>query len=133
MPRPNCFKDLELSCDWNKYSTPQKSRELIGKEFRGDTREFKQPSQFFIARLTVQEVLNLKIEQQINHTPQQYCPKRLGKPNNRAHSDVKGDKEKDEQRRLKLAGIAKWEIYDKDECLRLRKNEKEEKEKAKNN
>jgi hypothetical protein len=39
-PSSAAFKDYELSCDWNKYSTPEKSRDLIGRQYKKNTTTF---------------------------------------------------------------------------------------------
>ena len=71
LPKPSAFKNTpetgpDLSSDWSKYSTPEESRARIGKEYRyGKIEEFKNPSDFFIVTLNVQDIYNLNAEQKI--------------------------------------------------------------------
>ena len=118
MPAPAAFKDCELSCNWNKYSTPQHTRELISKQYRLGTREFKDSNKYYVCSLSVSTINNLNISQIILHDPSQLFPRVVGFPNNRSHSLVKGEKENNisEKSKVKIREIlarnSKWEIFD---------------------
>jgi hypothetical protein len=114
LPKPSAFKNTpetgpDLSSDWNKYSTPQLSREQIGKEFRHGKEEFKNPSDFFIVSFKVQDIFDLDLDQKVVHSPRQdNFPEELdGSPWNRSHCSIIGDVE---ERRVRMIDIAKWEI-----------------------
>ena len=115
LPKPSAFKNTpetgpDLSSDWEKYSTPEESRARIGKEYRyGKIEEFKNPSDFFIVSLNVQDIYNLNAEQKIEHSPRQdNFPDELdGSPWNRSHCSIIGDFE---ERRVRITDIVKWEI-----------------------
>jgi hypothetical protein len=119
-PNPSAFKDNELSCDWNKYSTPQKSLELIGKEHKPNKKngksEFKDFNDFFIVSFHVKQIIDNNYQQEVLHNPLLYNPVQTGSPNNRAHSLVKGEKEGNEAEEVKvrfwLSKLSKWEIFD---------------------
>jgi hypothetical protein len=117
IPNPSSFMDKELSCDWDRYSTPRNSLALIGKEYRSKSKVFKEPNDFFIASLLVQDILDHTTNQQIKHNPIQNIPELIGTPNNRAHSLIIGEKgDRTEQEHVKtrfwLSKISKWEIFD---------------------
>jgi hypothetical protein len=76
-----------MSTDWNKYSTPQETKN------RG-----KKPEQNGVVKMLVQDVRNID-ELIVRHTPD--IPNK-----NRAHTDVFGPK--DEERRTKLRRIYSW-------------------------
>lgn len=114
LPKANAFHNTpkdgpDLSSDWNKYSDPMKSREQIGKEYRHNTVQFKNPANFFIVSLLIKDILDLNLKQTIEHTPRQenFPLESDGSPWNRAHCSIIGS---DEERRLKMVDIAKWEI-----------------------
>jgi len=123
-PNASAFKDRELSCDWNKYSTPEQSRDLIGKQYKNNTKEFKNKLLFFICGITVSENLNLDPEQSFQHDPIYHFPEKKGFPNNRAHSLIIGNKDdkEDVKARFKLANGSKWEIFDEVTLENLRLN-----------
>ncbi|RFM30975.1 hypothetical protein [Chitinophaga silvisoli] len=120
-PRASAFSNTpktgnNLSCDWDKYCTAESSRALIGKQYRPNTTEFKDPSKFYIYQLNVGEIRGIKIperEQEIEHDPLLNDPEIPGSPNNQAHSIMIGNKghEKDDpELRLKLVEIGSWAI-----------------------
>jgi hypothetical protein len=129
-PSAGAFKDwqMEISCDWSKYSTPQYSRELISKEYKHNSKEPKQMAEFFICSFKSEVVFN--INQKIRHNPIQFLPIIKGKPNNKAHSLVLIDKKsKDKEKidvklRALLALQSKWEIFNQIECAALWSNHK---------
>ncbi|XHR95226.1 hypothetical protein ACFJIV_00480 [Mucilaginibacter sp. UC70_90] len=116
-PQAGSFKDENLSCDWNKYSTPEKTRRLIGKQYKHGSKEFKNQKEFFICQLKVAGLLDLDPEQSFEHDPIFYFPKKKGVPNNRAHSLIIGKKtEKDQLKaRAQLAMRAEWILFDEQE------------------
>ncbi len=64
------------------------------------------------------EILDIQFKTN-SHNPIQNFPEFIGNPNNRAHSLVVGDKNKDaaiEMKNLKIAvllsGISNWELFD---------------------
>ena len=127
IPIPSFLKDPELSCDWNRYSTPSQSLQLISQEYKGETKKFKDANIFFIAGFLVQEIFdNNIIEKSIIHDPIQFIPEIIGTPNNRAHTLIKDNREIDGERavkiRLLLSKIAKWEIFDEDKLKELQSN-----------
>ena len=114
---PSFFKntpenDPDLSVDWEKYITPKGILELIGKEHKFGTTNFKNPNDFLVISVNVGAINELKINQEIKHTPKQNIPEQIGNPNNRAHSSIIGDKTLEEIR-LKISGVSKWEIEPK--------------------
>ncbi|PWK70853.1 hypothetical protein LX99_04561 [Mucilaginibacter oryzae] len=113
-PRPAAFKNTpekgpDLSSDWEKHSTPQSSRDLIGKQFKYGTEAFKNPNDFFIVSFTCEKLSCINPPQSVQHTPQYNNPEIVGEPNNRAHASIIGDKS-DEEIRLKFIDIYNWEI-----------------------
>lgn len=100
---------VDLSSDWNKHATPQSSRQQIGKEYKTGKTVFKDPSQFYIVSFFVQDIIDLNLQQEIEHSPRQenFPEELIGLPWNKAHTSIIGD---DEERRLKMVDIAKWEI-----------------------
>jgi hypothetical protein len=132
IPTPSCFKDIELSCDWNRYSTPQKTFDLIGKEYKtskkGGQWHFKNQNDFFIVSLSVKAMLENNLKQDILHNPIQHMPEKTGYPNNRAHSLVKGEKGGTEAEHVKirfwLSKISKWEIFDETRLKELQAKRK---------
>lgn len=90
-PKPDpAFPDREpsMSCDWNKYSTPEETR----------GRDKKAPTEYGVIQLIVENVRKVPL-QRVEHTPIH--------PTNQAHSDIFGRK-KDEKIRLKLWSAASW-------------------------
>jgi len=113
-PQAGNFKDEELSCDWNKYSTPEKTRDLIGQQFIHGTQTLKNKNHYFICRLEVGQLLNLDPKQIFKHDPVFHFPQKKGHPNNRSHSLIIG--KKDAKGILKARGQismnCKWVIFD---------------------
>jgi len=112
--KETCFEDPKQSCDWSKYHTPEQTRDLIGKQYRHNTQEFKNKYAFFIASTRVGDwhEVNSFVEavynQTIHHDPLQPEEELPGKPANRAHCEIRGDKSL--QIRTEMARRAKWEI-----------------------
>lgn len=112
-PRPNAFQNTplksgtNLSADWNKYSTPNETRQRVGLQQKfGKPNEYKDPNDYYIVSFVVSEILEInKPAQIVEHAPIQNSPPN---PDNRSHSHIIG--EKDEEVRLKFCGICKWEI-----------------------
>jgi hypothetical protein len=120
-PSANNFRDPELSCDWNKYATPEQCRKFISKQYKPNTKEFKNESEYFICGIYVQDNLNLNPQQTFLHDPIFRLIPKKGTPNNRAHSIIVGDKsEKDALKaRGQLAARAKWILFDEQEFKQL--------------
>ena len=89
---PGLFKDIEMSADWNKYSTATQSRARAKKAEDNGIVELNVGS----LKLLPQDVI---------HIPS------LGS-NNRSHSNIKGIK--DEEMRLKIRAICKKVIIPSD-------------------
>lgn len=89
-PIPGAFRDIGggMSTDWNKYSTPQATRE----------RGRKDPALYGIIQLPVGLVRTID-SLAVTHSPLE---------ENRAHTDVIG--EKDTEVRLKLLRVYEWKI-----------------------
>ena len=98
-----------LSCDWEKYSTPEETRSRIGKQFKTGSTEFKNPLLFAVVVFHVQVLRTDEFAQNVEHDPIYHNPEILGIPNNRAHSIIIG--EKDEETRLKMVDMAQWVIH----------------------
>jgi len=97
-PRGIAFKNPKnsnsLSSDWEKYSTPEETRNRAA-----DVK--KDPNNYSVISLN-KELIELRvISQKVIHTPDY-------KSNNRSHSDIEG--EKSDKERLKFQEIYKWEI-----------------------
>jgi hypothetical protein len=120
-PSANNFKDPELSCDWDKYTTPQQSLKIISKQYKHNSKEFKNEKEYFICGIYVKDNLNLNPAQNFLHNPIFHLITKRGAPNNRAHSIIVGDKsEKDALKaRGQLAARAKWIMFDEQEFKRL--------------
>jgi hypothetical protein len=88
---PGAFRDREgaMSVDWNKYSTPAESRNRA-----------KKPNDNAIVSFVASDLRKMA-KQTVSHSPNQPL-------NNRAHSDVIG--EKDEEARLIMSRSMKWAI-----------------------
>lgn len=108
------IKDPQQSCDWNRYHTPEETRALIGLQYRFGKTTFKNPNEFFIAAhyvsdwLEVSDTVDLPNPQRIFHVPIQLEESEEGKPANRAHCEVHG--EKSLQIRTEMARRARWAI-----------------------
>jgi hypothetical protein len=85
---PFAFRDYEMSVDWDKYSTPEETRQKGPQE----------AAKYGIVAMHAGDARNIH-GQVVVHTPSRL---------NRAHSDVKG--EKDEEARVKLRRICIWII-----------------------
>ena len=81
----NMPADSGMSCDWEKYSTPEESR-----------RRAKDPSANGVLTMLAGEIRSVP-RQRLAHDPI---------PTNRAHPQVFGDK--DPEARLKLKRLASW-------------------------
>ena len=97
-----------LSCDWEKYSTPRETQIRVGQQFRTGSTEFKNPFLFAIAAFEVHVLRTEEYAQKVEHDPIYHFPEIIGTPNNRAHSIIIG--EKDEETRLKMVEIAEWVV-----------------------
>lgn len=116
-PKPNAFFNTpfngdNLSSDWDRYTTAIESRELISKQFRYNTQEFKNQYDFFIYKLDVEIVRQISPQQNVEHDPIENFPEKVGLPNNRSHSIIIGDKgdKNDTEIRLKFSTSGTWAI-----------------------
>lgn len=100
-----------LSSDWCQYCSPQTSRDLIGKQ-KNSKGVFKNPAQFFIWRFRVFSLRNMDILQIVRHDPIFNDPEKDGKPNNRAHSIIIGNKPNEAEFRTKMLRAGQWAIHD---------------------
>ncbi|MEM5563890.1 hypothetical protein WNY78_02180 [Psychroserpens sp. AS72] len=101
-----------LSSDWNKHSTPESSRDLIGKQKKPKDGTYKDPSVFFIWAFNSGKLRNEAIpKQKLEHDPVYNQPEDDFIPNNRAHSIIIGDKpENNAEFRVSLLKIGDWAI-----------------------
>jgi len=119
-PSASNFQDLELSCDWDRYTTPQQTRSRVGRQFIHGKTEYKNENDYFICQLKVNELLNLDPKQNFIHDPIFNFPERKGSPNNRSHSLIEGKKEKGQVKaRGQLAILNTWAIFDENEFRAL--------------
>jgi hypothetical protein len=79
-----------MSTDWEKYSTPQQTRERA-----------KNPADNAVIGLPVGPVTKIPLE--VKHTPD---IERM----NRAHTDIIGDKKRPPEVRVKLLALMSWKI-----------------------
>ena len=108
-PSENMFKpDSDgLSVDWNKYSSPHESLVRKGLEYKTGRTIFKNPADYLVFQMKVEEIKQLSNELSVLHTPVfRGEPPPIGAPNNRSHSSIQGYVENDEETRLKLRDIA---------------------------
>lgn len=82
-------RDAGMSTDWNKYSTPEET-----------LKRANDPSMNGVIQFVVEDVRGIP-QQRVVHTPNR-------ERNNRAHTDVFG--EKDTEARLKFKRISSWII-----------------------
>lgn len=102
----------ETSCDWDKYSSPEQSRALLASQKKMNKDEFKNPEDYFIIKLLVQNIIEKIPSQKVEHAPIQNDPVL---PDNRSHSHIVGEKE-DVEVRLKFIDICDWAIAPPDSC-----------------
>lgn len=115
-PFASNFDSEELSCDWNKYSTPEKTRRLLSRQYKFNSKEFKKPDEYFICQFRVSNLLDLDPKQLFLHDPIFYFPSKIGFPNNRSHSLIAGKKEKEKVKsRGQLAILNEWVLFDESE------------------
>ncbi len=113
-PNETCIEDPMQSCDWSRYHTPEETRALLGRQYRFNTTEFKNPNAFFVAAHYVRdwEEVNTVVDEQhhqvVKHVPIQPEDAVTGRPANRAHCEVHGDKNL--QIRTEMTRRARWAI-----------------------
>ncbi len=115
-PRASAFSNTpkngtNLSCDWSKYSSPQSSRELVGKQKKANG-DYKDSSKFYFWGMNVGSLRNDIIPvQKVIHEPKFEQPEIVGDPNNRAHSIIEGQKpENDAEFRVAMVLAGQWVI-----------------------
>ncbi|MEK7257878.1 MAG: hypothetical protein AAB316_24180 [Bacteroidota bacterium] len=96
---------FETSCDWDKYATPEKTRASLARQTK-HSGGFKNPDDYFIVQLLVQDIHEYLPSQKVEHDPIQ---NHEILPDNRAHSLIIGDKS-DVEIRLKLVDTCSWAI-----------------------
>ena len=117
LPKKTAFQNtphiggIDLSCDWDKYCTPQSSREIISKE-KNKKGEFKNNLDFFIWAFPVLKIRQIdNPTQAVLHRPIYHDPEIEGLPNNRAHSGIFGEKPvNDAKFRTKILRAGQWAI-----------------------
>lgn len=114
LPKSTAFSNTpkdgdNLSCDWNKHTTAEASRLLIGKQIKKDG-TFKDPNLFSIWEMNVGKLrFEVIPNQNVEHDPIYNNPEKLGLPNNRAHSIIIGEKPiNNAEFRVGLLKIGDW-------------------------
>ncbi len=108
------FKVPEQSCDWSRMTNPMHCRELLAKQFKHGTGEFKNPNWYFISSLDVNTVRTIHEQvsecpmQKVVYNPIENDPEKEGFPNNPAHSLVLGAK--NEKLRAAFSRRVRWAI-----------------------
>ena len=103
------------SCDWSRYATPKETQALLGKQHRTGKTVFKNPAAFFVYAHGVELWRSVHQEgreypeQEVRHDPIENQPEPTGKPNNRAHAIILGDKP--DKLRVLMARRAVWKIH----------------------
>jgi hypothetical protein len=97
-----------LSSDWSKYSTPIETKERVGKQFKFNSQNFKNPDDFGVLQFNTGILRGDSFRQKIDNDPIFNDLEIVGNPNNQAHSIIIG--EKDEEIRLKMLDIYSWVI-----------------------
>ena len=112
-PRAAAFQNTprdgsNLSSDWSKYSTPEETKNRIGKQFKANSQNFKNPNDYGVLQFEVGFLRQEELRQEIEHDPI-FNPMELdGIPNNQSHTIIIG--EKDEETRLKMKEMSVWVI-----------------------
>lgn len=108
LPSENMFSPDEdgLSVDWDRHTTPEDSLITVGRTYKYGKTEYKDPSNFLVFRLKVLDIIDLREDLAVNHTPVFNDPEIQGLPNNRSHSSVIGYNDQDEEIRIKLRDLA---------------------------
>ena len=94
--RPLCFKNRPddsggMSTDWDRYSTPEETRQRA-----------RRPSDNAVIAMNVGQIRAIP-EQRVQHSPVFGHPEL---PDNRAHTDVYGPKERDSETRLRFLEVS---------------------------
>jgi hypothetical protein len=115
MPSKSAFTNTpkegdNLSSDWCKYCSPATSRDLISKQ-KNSKGEFKNPALFYIWKFEVIVLRQMDIPQRVEHNPLFNEPEIDGRPNNRAHAIIIGNKPINEAEfRTKMLRAGRWAI-----------------------
>lgn len=94
----------DKSSDWNKYSTPEETRQRLAQQPK-QSGGFKKPDDYCVLQLSVRIIRTEIPSQTIEHDPIQNDQVL---PDNRAHTKIIGDK--DPEVRLKFVDIYEWVI-----------------------
>lgn len=113
IPSPSCFaytpEDVNdgLSVDWEALSTPELSLAIVGKTFRVNKQEFKDPYAFHIYKVENAFLSELDGINRVRHAPNFYGnPPPVGKPNNPSHAVIIYEDPNDPEIRVKLQNHA---------------------------
>jgi hypothetical protein len=113
-PKASAFSNTprdgdNLSADWCKYASANSAKELINKQIKANGM-FKNSNEFKMWEFNVGDISEKLIPKQtVEHEPIFYNPEVQGKPNNRAHSKIIGDKpENSAEFRINLLKIGRW-------------------------
>ncbi len=114
VPSPTCFAnkpqhtDDGLSVDWAQITAPELSLAILGRTYRKDTQELKNPAEYGLYRIEGSYLSQLEIANRTRHDPVFHGdPPRQGWPNNPAHAVVIYAEEDELQMRVKLQNHAK--------------------------
>lgn len=99
-----------LSSDWCKYTSPEISRSLIGRQKNGKG-EYKNPLDFYIWKFQVSALRLMDVKQIVVHEPFYQNPEIDGSPNNRAHSIIIGSKPVNHAEfKIKIRRAGEWAV-----------------------
>jgi hypothetical protein len=113
-PRASAFSNTpkdgdNLSADWCKYASVDSAKSLINKQIKSNG-QFKISTEFKMWQFNVGDIINKLVPKQIvEHEPLFSNPEIIGKPNNRAHSKIVGEKpENSAEFRINLLKFGNW-------------------------
>lgn len=113
-PRASAFCNTpkngdNLSADWCKYASVESAKSLINKQIKPNG-QHKISTEFKMWQLNVGDIVNKLVPKQVvEHEPLFSNPEIIGKPNNRAHSKIVGEKpENSAEFRINLLKIGNW-------------------------
>jgi hypothetical protein len=94
-----------LSSDWDKYSTPEETRDRLNYHKKANG-SFKKAEDYFVVEFLVEDLVTKLPDQEIEHDPI-YGNDDL--PDNRSHAKITGDK--NVEVRLKMVDLCEWVIH----------------------
>jgi len=98
-----------LSSDWDKYTTPEETRERLRKQMKFGKTTYKDPNDYFVLSIGASKVREITPQQIIEYDPISNNPEIDGSPNNEAHTIIIGPKN-DITIRTDFANRAVWAI-----------------------